>query len=55
MLKIIKNLWKINMFALGLHLGTKMAEDGFKMAQDGLKLAQDGLKMASTWPKMAPR
>ena len=47
-LKSLKNQRKINILALGLQLGIKMAEDGPKMAQGGPKMSQDG-------PKMAPR
>ena len=56
----IKNLWEFKVFALGLHSGTKQAQDvprcpqdGPRWAQDGPKLAQDGPKMAPSWPKMA--
>ena len=47
----LKNLSKINIFALGPHLGPKMdprwAQDGPKRAQDGPKEAQDGPKIRS--------
>ena len=59
-LKSLKNLWKINVFATGLQLGPKRAQDGPRwstMAEHGTKMAprwrQDGPKMAPRCPKMA--
>ena len=37
------------MFALGPHLGPKMAQNSPKRAQDGPKEAQDGPKMEPEW------
>ena len=64
--KPLKTLGEINIFAVGGHLGPKMAQDGAKMAprwpqdrpkmaQDGPKTAQDGPKLDPRWPKKAPR
>ena len=46
--KSLKTLWKINIFALGLHFGPKQPQDGPRWSQDGPTWPQDG-------PKMSPR
>ena len=40
-LKSLKIIWKINIFAFGLHLGNKELQDGSRVSQDG-----------QTWPMM---
>ena len=60
--EIIKNLRKINVFALGLHSGPKQGQDVPRCPQDGPrwpkvgpKLAQDGSKLAPRWPQDGPK
>ena len=49
--KSLKTLWKINIFALGLHFGPKQPQDGPRWCQDGPRWPQHGPR----WPQDGPR